>query len=168
MHILEPKSHPFSGHRDAGLRSSTYCLWASHSLSELIRDDSTIGRIVENQHLLIAYCVGNTQIHARTVIIYTATIIVGASLSSLSAQVKKESGEAGWERTAQPLVPSPLHLCLSVPHLPLHPCVSGSLVSRDSEQASWSMYFFPGLSQQHTQSGVPLCDLARGAVRVLP
>lgn len=59
------KSHPFSGHRDAGLRSSTYCLWASHSLSELIRDDSTIGRIVENQHLLIAYCVGNTQIHAR-------------------------------------------------------------------------------------------------------
>lgn len=78
------KSYPFSGHRDAGLGSSTYCLWASHCLSELIRDDSAIGRTVENQHLLIAYCVGNTQIHTRTrtVIIYIATIIVGSSLSS--------------------------------------------------------------------------------------
>ena len=59
------KSYPFSGHRDAGLGSSTYCLWPSHCLSELIRDDSGIGRTVENQHLLIAYCVGNTQIHAH-------------------------------------------------------------------------------------------------------
>lgn len=58
-------SHPSSGHRDAGLGSSNYCLWASHSLSELIRDDRAIGRIVENQHLLIAYCVGNTHTRVR-------------------------------------------------------------------------------------------------------
>ena len=55
-----------------------------------------------------------------------------------------------------------------VPHLPFTRVFLASLVSRDSEQASWSMYFFPGLSQQHTQSSASMCDLARGAVRVLP